>query len=92
NNLSQKLEKIIKAKFWDQPVKEKINRQTLFSSLLYHNIIPNNEIEAAKDSLLKAVENGPSAHFSTGIFGTKYILEALSKHISTEAVFNVVNS
>ena len=92
NNLSQKLEKIIKAKFWDQPVKGEINRQTLFSSLLYHNIIPNNEIEAAKDSLLKAVENGPSAHFSTGIFGTKYILETLSKHISPEAVFNVVNS
>ena len=92
DNLSQKLKKIIKAKFWDQPVKGEINRQTLFSSLLYHNIIPNNEIEAAKDSLLKAVENGPSAHFSTGIFGTKYILETLSKHISPEAVFNVVNS
>ena len=62
------------------------------SSLLYHNIIPDSEIEVAKDSLLKALENGPSGHFTTGIFGTKYILETLSEHISPEVVFNVVNS
>jgi len=92
DKLSQKLEKIIKARFWDQPVQGKINRQTLFASLLYHDIIPHHENEAAKDSLLKAVKNGPSGHFNTGIFGTKYILETLSKQISTEAVFNIVNS
>ena len=92
HDLSQKLEKIIKVKFWDQTITKDINRQTLFSSLLYHNIIPDSEIEVAKDSLLKALENGPSGHFTTGIFGTKYILETLSEHISPEVVFNVVNS
>jgi len=92
NKLSQKLEKIIKARFWDQPVKGKINRQTLFASLLYHDIIPNNQIKAAKDSLLKAIENGPSGHFNTGIFGTKYILETLSENISPDIVFDIVNS
>ncbi len=92
DKLSQKLEKIIKARFWDQPVQGKINRQTLFASLLYHDIIPHPENEAAKDSLLKAVENGPSGHFNTGIFGTKYILETLSKQISPDSVFNIVNS
>jgi alpha-L-rhamnosidase len=92
DKLSQKLEKIVKTKFWDTPVKEKINRQTLFSSLLYHNIIPKDQIEAAKDSLLKAVKNGPSGHFNTGIFGTKYVLEALSKNLSADVVYNIVNS
>jgi len=91
-NLSNKLKKIIKTKFWDQPVDGDINRQTLFSSLLYHDIVPYNEIEMAKDSLLEALLNGPSGHFTTGIFGTKYILESASKYISPQIVFDVVNS
>ncbi|NQU52665.1 MAG: family 78 glycoside hydrolase catalytic domain, partial [Bacteroidetes bacterium] len=90
--LAIKLHGLVKAKFWDKAVNEKINRQSLFATLLYHNIIPDNEIEAAKDSLLKAVRNGPAGHFNTGIFGTKYILETLSKYASPEEVFAIVNS
>ncbi len=90
--LAEKLKGIVKAEFWDKPVTEKINRQTLFSALLYHGIVPENELEAAKDSLLSAVKNGPSGHFSTGIFGTKYVLETLAAYISTKTVFDIVNS
>ena len=90
DKLSQKLEKLIKARFWDQPVEGKINRQTLFASLLYHDIIPNHENEAAKDSLLKAVENGPSGHFNTGIFGTKYNWDDIEDY-NHEAI-NIANS
>jgi len=90
--LAEKLKGIVKAEFWDKPVKEKINRQTLFSALLFHGIVPENEREAAKDSLLKAVQSGPSGHFSTGIFGTKYILEVLSENGSSNAVYDIVNS
>ena len=90
--LSIELEEIVKSKYWDQKVKGNINRQTLFSSLLYHDIIPDDQIERAKDSLLVALENGPSSHFSTGIFGTKYILETISKYLSPQIVFDVVNS
>ncbi|MBW6533815.1 MAG: glycoside hydrolase family 78 protein [Mariniphaga sp.] len=86
------LKKKIKAEFWDKPVTGKINRQTLFATLLYHEIIPEKELDAATDSLLIAVKNGPSGHFSTGIFGTKYILETLSENYSPEMVFNIVNS
>ena len=46
----------------------------------------------AKDSLLNAIKNGPSGHFSTGIFGTKYILESVSKYISPQVEFEIVNS
>lgn len=90
--LADNLKKQVKAKFWDQAVKEKINRQTLFSALIYHGIVPDSEIEAAKDSLLLAVKNGPAGHFNTGIFGTKYVLESLSKTGSADLVFDIVNS
>ncbi|MFN2396954.1 MAG: family 78 glycoside hydrolase catalytic domain, partial [Bacteroidales bacterium] len=90
--LSEKLKNLIKAEFWDKPVKRKINRQTMFSTLLYHGIIPEKDLNAARDSVLMAVNNGPSGHFNTGIFGTKYILEAFSEYVSPEKVFEIVNS
>jgi alpha-L-rhamnosidase len=90
--LSANLQKMIQAEFWDKPVTGEINRQTLFSTLLYHGIVPDNELAAAEDSLLNAVKNGPSGHFSTGIFGTKYILESLSEYQSPQMVFDIVNS
>jgi len=90
--LAEKLKNLVKVEFWDQPVQGEINRQTLFSTLLYHGIVPADEIEAAGDSLIKAVQNGPSEHFTTGIFGTKYVLEALSENSSPNAVYDIVNS
>lgn len=90
--LAQQLAKLIKAKYWDQPVTEEINRQTLFATLLYHEIVPESELSAASDSLLRAVQNGPAGHFTTGIFGTKYVLEMMSEHWSPEQVFEIVNS
>jgi len=90
--LASRLVKLLQAEYWDKPVPGNINRQTLFSTLLYHSVIPVNEIDAAADSLLKAVTNGPSGHFNTGIFGTKYVLETLSEYASPDLVFDIVNS
>ncbi|HPJ60664.1 MAG TPA: family 78 glycoside hydrolase catalytic domain [Bacteroidales bacterium] len=90
--LELRLKALIKAEFWDKPVKGRINRQTLFSTLLYHDIIPDDETEAATDSLRAAIASGPSGHFTTGIFGTRYALEALSEYGSPQEVFNIVNS
>ncbi len=90
--LADKLKNQIKTEFWDKPFTGKINRQTLFSTLLYHQIIPKNEIPAAMDSLLMAVKNGPSGHFNTGIFGTKYVLETLAEYGTPNTVFDIVNS
>ena len=39
-----------------------------------------------------AIKNGPSEHFNTGVFGTKYILETLAKNGNVNAVFDIVNS
>ncbi len=71
---------------------EKLNKQTLFSSLLYSGVVPENEKPAAVDSLLASIKNGVNNHFTTGIFGTKYILEALSQNGLTQQVFDIVNS
>ena len=92
SHLAEKLKAVLLNEFWRKPVKKPINKQTLYATLLYHEIIPPAEIEAAKDSLLKSVEDGPSGHFNTGIYGTKYILEVLSKHIGVDHVFRIVNS
>ncbi len=90
--LAKRIEEQIRKDFWEKPYTGKINRQTLFASLLYYDIIPPGETAAAADSLMKAVRQGPSGHFTTGIFGTKYILDAMSKYISPERVFDLVNS
>lgn len=78
--------------YWRKSVPDTINRQTLFSTLLYYDIIPENETKAAVDSLLKALKKGPAGHFTTGIFGTKYILDALSSKGYAPAVYDVINS
>ena len=58
---------------------------------MYHDIIPEKDISAAKDSLMIALKNGPSGHLNTGIFGTKYMLESVSKYLSPQLIFDVVN-
>ncbi|SFB38549.1 alpha-L-rhamnosidase [Algoriphagus aquimarinus] len=90
--LADQLKGQIKAEFWDKPFEGKINRQTLFATLLYHKIVPEDQIPAARDSLLVAIKNGPTQHLNTGIFGTKYALEALAEYGSPNAVFDIVNS
>ncbi|WP_340112578.1 family 78 glycoside hydrolase catalytic domain [Maribellus mangrovi] len=90
--LAEKLKRLIRAEFWDKPVVGEINGQTLYSTLLYHGIIPETDLSAAADSLLLAINNGPSGHFNTGIFGTKYVLEVLSQYDSPEKVFEIANS
>lgn len=90
--LAEKLKAQIRTEFWDKPYTGEINRQTLFSTLLYHEIIPKDEVPAARDSLLMAIKNGPAEHLNTGIFGTKYALETLAEHGTPNSVFDIVNS
>ena len=90
--LEQSLSRKLLDHFWYHPVQDPINRQTLFATLIYYGLIPAGELPAAVDSLLKAVRREPEGHFTTGIFGTKYILEALSSTGHVEEVYRIVNS
>lgn len=88
--LSQTIQNVILENFWKKPVD--FNKQTLYAALLYYDLVPENEHKAAVDSLLSEVKKGVNGHFTTGIFGTKYILESLSKNGYTGKVFDIVNS
>ncbi len=90
--LAEELRVKIKTLFWDNPVTTEINKQTLYASLIYYDILPEADSKAVTDSLMKALNNGISGHFTTGIFGTKFILEALSRNENANSVFNVVNN
>jgi len=92
SELEQSLTRKLLDLYWRKPVPDPINRQTLFATLIYYQLIPQKDLAAATDSLLKAVRNEPSGHFITGIFGTKYILEALSMTGHAAEVFKIVNS
>ncbi len=90
--LEQSLTRKLLDLYWHRPVLAPTNRQTLFATLIYYGIIPPEELSSAADSLLSAIRSAPSHHFTTGIFGTKYILEALSMTGHSAEVFQIVNS
>ena len=92
NQLALDLEKKLREAFWEKSIKGPINRQTLFASLLYHKIIPKDQIEAAKDSLKYALQKAPAQHLTTGIFGTPFALEAISQYLSPQTTFDIINS
>lgn len=81
-------------KFWKNPDSDlqKVNKQTLYAALLVSGVIPENEKQAVIDLLVAAVNEGENGHFTTGIFGTYFILEALSQVGLTQMVFDIVNS
>ncbi|RYZ31499.1 MAG: hypothetical protein EOP49_38895 [Sphingobacteriales bacterium] len=68
------------------------NRQTYYALMLYSEVIPEDERAAAVDSLLQALDRAPAGHFTTGIFGTKYVLEILSRYGHADRVLEIVNS
>ncbi|HBL76649.1 MAG: hypothetical protein A2W90_23935 [Bacteroidetes bacterium GWF2_42_66] len=94
SELETSLRNKIQEKFWNTPGVEnqKMNKQTLFSTLLYADVIPENGKTAAADSLMASIKKGVGGHFTTGIFGTKYIFEAMSRAGLTQQAFDIVNS
>ncbi len=92
--LEMKLREKLQNVFWKNPGAdvEKVNKQTLYSALLYSGAITENEKKAVVDSLMAAVRRSENGHFTTGIFGTKYILNVLSQAGMTQQVFDIVNS
>ena len=90
DKLAEHIRSVIIDNFWKQQAKT--NRQTHFATLLYYDLLPPHEKKVAVDSLLRAVKEGINGHFTTGIFGTKYILESLSQNGYADKVYEIVNS
>jgi alpha-L-rhamnosidase len=72
--------------------KELFNKQTLYAVFLYFDILPETDKKVALERLLKALDEAPAGHFTNGIFGLKYILEALSQNGYSNRVFEIVDS
>ncbi len=75
--------------FWDTPTIEVPNKQTLLACLLWHNVLPDGEREKAITQLLEVLAKA-DFHVSTGIFGTKYLLDVLSSTGHPDIAFRVV--
>ncbi len=89
--LESKLSELLINDFWLYPRYDVDNKQVLYSVLLYYDLIPQDNVEEVSDSLEYYIKKA-DGHFTTGIFGTKYILSALSKTGKTSFAYDVVNS
>ena len=89
--LASKLSDRLTKDFWLEPKYEVDNKQVLFSVLLYFDLVPDEDRKAVTDSLLYYIDKA-GGHFTTGIFGTRYILSALSETGNVSTAFKVVNN
>ena len=61
------------------------------SFALYLNLVPSEEQAAALDFLLNTILATHKGHLSTGIYGTKFLLDVLSRFGQTEVAYALVN-
>jgi len=89
-HLAEKIRLRIIDQFWDTPEIEVPNQQTLLASLLASGVLEAKDQVIAMDRLLQVLKES-DYHVTTGIFGTKYLLDVLSSHDRTDIAFRVVN-
>lgn len=65
--------------------------QSSQSFALYLNMVPENERQAAIQFLLNKVLITHKGHLSTGIFGTKFLLDVLSREGYADVAYGMVN-
>ncbi len=68
-----------------------IATQAAQATALYLGLSPESEIEKATERMVEAVVVDHDGHVATGIFGTKYLLDALSTAGHSAAAYRMVN-
>jgi alpha-L-rhamnosidase len=61
------------------------------SFALYLNLVPSEEQEAALEFLLNTILTAHKGHLSTGIYGTKFLLDVLSRFGQAEVANTLIN-
>ena len=90
--LLEKIKKAYLEKYLDKGSgKFSPNTQASQSFALYMGIAPEDEIENAIAELVSDIEVTNQGHLTTGIFGTKYSLDVLSKCGQIETASKIVN-
>jgi alpha-L-rhamnosidase len=90
NELAERIKTRIIDVFWDTPSIPVQNQQTLLATLLASEVLNSQDQEIAMGRLLNVLKDA-NYHVTTGIFGTKYLLEALSSHNRTDIAYRLVN-
>jgi len=88
--LESELSELIVNNFWKDQVYMVKNKQTLYSILLYFNLLSDADCRRAVDSLVSSLRN--DGGITTGIFGTKYILSALSDNGEVSVAYDIVSN
>lgn len=88
--LESELSELIVNNFWSERLYEVENKQTLYATLLFFDLLAVEERERAVDSLVSAIYD--DGGITTGIFGTKYILSALSENGEISLAYDLVNN
>ncbi len=87
--LAEKIRTVLIDKFWNEPDIEVPNKQTLLASLLYFKVLDPDQEKLALARLLETIQQN-DYHVTTGIFGTKYLLDALSSNGRTDIAYKMV--
>jgi alpha-L-rhamnosidase len=90
SHLAEKIRSRIIDLFWETPQIEVPNQQTLLATLLACGVLEPADQALALDRLIRSLEQS-DYHVTTGIFGTYYLLEALSSQGRTDIAFKIVN-
>ena len=91
SNLSSEIRDSYNQKFLDQDSKQYENGSQFANSFpLFLDIVPKNEKEAVINNLVDNIFEH-KGHLSTGILGTKYLLEALWQHNKTDIAYLIVS-
>jgi len=81
---------IMRDSLWHKPVNDFDNKQTWLATLLYHNILADEDqqwaINMLSDELLYR-----GNQLTTGIFGTPWLLEVLSRYGHVQQVFDMIS-
>ena len=69
-----------------------IATQAAQAAALYLGLVPEGEIEAATQRMVDQVVLAHNGHIATGIFGTKYLLNALSRAGHADVAYGMVDT
>lgn len=67
-----------------------IGTQSTQAHALYFGLVPSDVKPAAFDYLVKDITSRQSGHLSTGIFGTKYLLEVLGENGRADLAYDII--
>lgn len=88
--LAEKIKKAIHKKYFDAETKNYANgTQTANTLPLYMDIVPEEEIGSVFGNLRHDVLYRNNTHLTTGIIGTKYVMEVLTKFGSSDLAYEL---